>query len=538
MSQIGCILSLLHEPTEGSATRLFRKEPVLRWTLERLSRASRLGPIGVLCWDDQAESVRSIANAFHVTTQSKGPRTRQAQLDSISAAQRWSNGWRGGLMLSCPFDLGFHAQWHDDLRRTLECDAVALVDPAAALIDPQMIDALIARASEYPNHELYFAPAPPGLGAAILRGSLMGRLASANTHAGRLLHYHPDALAKDVLASEACVPVPTAVARSTEKLLLDTDRQVRRVEAATSSLNGELMTSTAPELVGHLQAHPPSDPLPRHVILELNTVRSTQPIYWPGKSLDLRRPDLTLALAERLMAQLSLAGDVRLTLAGAGDPILHPDLFAILELARREGCMSVHLETDLYEISPDRIRQLAAAPVDVISVNIPAFSSATYARVMGCDGCTRVIENIRLLATERHARGAGVPLIVPTFTKCRENLAEMEAWYDQWLGALGSAVIKGPSDFGGRIPDVAVADMCPPARRPCARLGSRLTVLCDGRVVSCEEDVLGLQSMGRIGSTSLRDIWVRRQAALRADHVKGDWNQHPVCKSCREWHRA
>ena len=46
-----------------------------------------------------------------------------------------------------------------------------------------------------------------------------------------------------------------------------------------------------------------------------------------------------------------------------------------------------------------------------------------------------VLDNIRALSWPAQQRGSGVPIIVPIFTKCRQNLAEMEAWYDQWLRA-------------------------------------------------------------------------------------------------------
>src|SRR5579884_2096164 len=128
------------------------------------------------------------------------------------------------------------------------------------------------------------------------------------------------------------------------------------------------------------------------------------------------------------------------------------------------------------------------------------------------------MENIRQFLAERQARGSMVPLLVPVFTKCQQNLAEMEPWYDQWLRALGCAVIRGPSDFAGQVPDVAVADMSPPGRKPCARLASRVTILSDGSIVSCEEDVLGQQVLGRVGTDSLAHVWQQRFEQLRQQH--------------------
>jgi len=172
-----------------------------------------------------------------------------------------------------------------------------------------------------------------------------------------------------------------------------------------------------------------------------------------------------------------------------------------------------------------------------VTVHVPAFSQQTYAVVMGVDAYVRVLDNVRVFLLERQRLGRGTPLVVPTFTKCAANLAEMEQWYDQWIRALGTAVITAPTTCGGQTPDVAVADMSPPRRRPCARLSSRMTILADGRIVSCEQDVTGKQTLGEVGRTPISQIWRERFGGMRQDHREGKWLSLPVCKSCTEWHR-
>jgi hypothetical protein len=113
----------------------------------------------------------------------------------------------------------------------------------------------------------------------------------------------------------------------------------------------------------------------------------------------------------------------------------------------------------------------------------------------------------------------------------------MERWYDQWLTAVGSAVITGPSDFAGLIEDPGVGNMSPPKRLPCARLASRVSVLCDGSVAVCENDVSGSLVVGRVGKQTLSEIWQRRLAPLRADHASGCWSKHKLCAGCSDWHR-
>jgi spiro-SPASM protein len=326
------------------------------------------------------------------------------------------------------------------------------------------------------------------------------------------------------------------VARTTHRFTLSSDRQVARVAAATESLNGQLMTTSGEELVHRLSALGAVDPLPREVVLELTTTRLCRPIFWPGCYQEIRRPDLSLSDARVLIRELSALDDTRLSLAGVGDPLLSPAVFDVIESASAAG-LTVHVETDLLNPDPQVARRLAASQADVVSVHLPAMNEQTYEAVMGVNGYRRVLENLQAFVTERAARGRGVPVLAPLFTKCAANLAEMEPWYDQWLRAVGSAVITGPSDFAGLVPDVSVADMSPPRRKPCARLGNRLTVLSDGRIVSCEQDVLGRQALGTVGEDALAGVWQERTAVLREEHRCGNWTSRPVCGSCKQWHR-
>jgi MoaA/NifB/PqqE/SkfB family radical SAM enzyme len=278
------------------------------------------------------------------------------------------------------------------------------------------------------------------------------------------------------------------------------------------------------------------DDLPREVTLEINTDRGTNPIYWPGRHLDVKRDPMSIKTANRVFAELAASDDVRVTLGGVGDPLLAPDLFDIITAAADLGIASLHVETDL--LAPvDVIKRLAAAPVDVVSVHVPAFTAQVYASVMGVDSYVRALDGVRVFLLERQRLGRGTPLLVPTFTKCAANLAEMEQWYDQWIRAMGTAVITGASTCGAQIPDVSVADMSPPRRRPCARLSSRMTILSDGRIVSCEQDVTGRQTLGEVGRTPLSDVWRQRFGGLREEHRAGKYLSLPVCGPCTEWHR-
>ena len=535
---IVAVISMLHEAAgRSSADRRFRDRPVLAWTLERLGRAKCVSGAVVVCWEDQREAVEAIGAARIFCP---GQRTALPSLDALSAARRWADGWRGGLLGSCAFDAGFHgpsiaAAVADNFA---SADAVILVDPAAALVDGRLLEAL----AEQPRHapaeqEFFFAPAAPGLAGAMLGRSLLKQLAAAQTYPGRYLGYLPDSPRPDPISQGGCAPVTARAVRTVHRFTLDSQRQIARIETATAALNGQLLGISAEELVHRVEKSEFPEILPREVVVELTVKRETQAIFRAGTHINVQRGDLSLEDARRLFAQMAEADDARLTLAGSGDPLLSPVFFDCVAAAAQAGIRAIHVQTDLLGIDAAQIDALAALPLDVISIDIPAITGATYQAVMGVDGCTRVLNNVRILIERRLARGKATPLLVPIFTKCRANLGEMESWYDQWLKLAGSAVIAGPSDWAGQIPDCGVADMTPPKRRPCARLANRLTVLSDGSVAACEEDVCGRQTLGNIRQRSLGEIWTTSMSEFRAGQAREDWNNRPLCAACRQWHR-
>jgi len=273
---------------------------------------------------------------------------------------------------------------------------------------------------------------------------------------------------------------------------------------------------------------------PRDVTLEINTTRATRPLYSPLRQGAINRPAMTVELASRIFRELAAADDIRITLGGIGDPLLHVEFFEIIEAAVAAGVRAIHVETDLQSVNSDQLHRLAKSGIDILSVHIPAVTQATYRQMMDCDQLPQLIENLRTFLSHRGERCT--PILAPTFVKCRDNLGEMEAWYDHWLRNLGCAVIAPPSDCSAQIPDVSAANMSPPLRVPCRRLNSRMTILSSGQVAACENDIHGRYALGQIGIESISEIWRKGLSALRKEHASGRYSL-PICQSCNDWHR-
>ena len=82
MTDPTAVISMIHEGVEqNSATRLFRGEPVLAWTLRRLERSVRLAHMIVICWEDQVADVEPICGGHGANVMVKGPRAPIASVE-------------------------------------------------------------------------------------------------------------------------------------------------------------------------------------------------------------------------------------------------------------------------------------------------------------------------------------------------------------------------------------------------------------------------------------------------------------------------
>lgn len=571
---VAAYLTLLHEsPDQNSATRHFRGRPVLTRTLARLAdfagRASAIDerstlPMVISCWDDQLQAARAAAGGM-ARLFSIGPRRSIQSLDTLTAATRWLDGWRHGPLLTTVFDRGFHAPTalqalneanafaaadgnRSDLHALGEqppgCSAIhslLLVDPASALLSPELLASLLTHANQLGDaHDVIFHPTAPGLSGAVLRKPFLDRLARATPqqvfpipiHPGKFLHYFPDNYGRDPLSESPCAPHPTPAARTLHSFLLHTPSQIRRAESCSAGLkDGDAASYSVDDLLAAYAARSALYALPKDLRLELTTRRNTNPVFRPKPAL---REEVPVSAYLPLLDELAGPDcDTRITLGGTGagtDPLLYPDILALVaEISARR--IPLAIESDLVQIPSEVLRGLATAGgLDLLLFHIPATTPETYARLMGVDAIDNLIQNLNCYLAARGSGGAGIP--VPVFTKTRQNLAEMEPWYDHWLRTLGTAVIDGAHSHAGSVDDLSATNLAPPHRVPCRRLSHRMTLLSNGHLATCEYDQRG---SGRIESVG--QAW-QSLSPLRAQHNSKSLPQLPaLCGACTEWHR-
>jgi hypothetical protein len=310
---------------------------------------------------------------------------------------------------------------------------------------------------------------------------LLKRLATAELHPGHLLHSSNEQVG--IINVDGALPLPSAVTRAHGSFKLDSHRQIWRITNAMVELNGQLVKSESEALVTRLGLENYPDPLPRDILLELTTARSTRPMFLPHRPNASPRQVRT-ETALRLFKECAMFDDVRLTLAGSGDPMLADNLGDVLEAAVDAGVSSIRIVTDFLGVDALGCAQALAGTVDLLSVHLPGATARSYERVMGVDAYDKVIANIEKFHGQQDVGDRGTPLLIPLFTPTTHNATEEKAWFERWPYGVSAAHSIAPA-------------------------ASKLMVLADGRIVANDA---GKSTLGVVGQTPIAQAWLKDPA--------------------------
>jgi len=138
------------------------------------------------------------------------------------------------------------------------------------------------------------------------------------------------------------------------------------------------------------------------------------------------RPDpslMPLAVVEAVAP--FLAGLESVDLTGWGEPLLNPELFAIIDLVRRTFHGRMTMTTNGLLLDRERMERLIAADLDTVCVSMDAADAETYCRARPAGDFDQLT---RTLAEFAALRSSGRPLLFGTFLLRAGALAEAPAF--------------------------------------------------------------------------------------------------------------
>ncbi|MBN1410055.1 MAG: spiro-SPASM protein [Spirochaetales bacterium] len=114
-----------------------------------------------------------------------------------------------------------------------------------------------------------------------------------------------------------------------------------------------------------------------------------------------------------------------------------------------------------------------------------------------------------------------------------DNEDDLEHFYLNHKKITENIIIQKYDSFCGALPDRKVTDLSPLKRIPCWHLIRDVTVLLDGTVLPCREDIKKTHVMGNILKDDLASIWSKGEDWFMG-HLREDYPD--LCKMCDEYY--
>jgi spiro-SPASM protein len=221
-------------------------------------------------------------------------------------------------------------------------------------------------------------------------------------------------------------------------------------------------------------------------------------------------------------------GDAVIGLSLWGEPSFHPAFSRLAgSIAKRPG-LSLLVETSGIGWSGDTINETGKILKDRLTwiVSLDAADPELYARLRG-KGYAEALDRAAMLLAAFPGR------VYVQALRMTENEETMETFYHIWKEKTSQLIIQKYDWFCGFLPQRKVTDLSPLDRFPCRHLQRDLSVLIDGTVPLCREDLHKSVSLGNLLTEDPETIWDRGNRHYR-DHLEK--NYAGLCGSCDEYY--
>ncbi len=216
-----------------------------------------------------------------------------------------------------------------------------------------------------------------------------------------------------------------------------------------------------------------------------------------------------------------------------GEPLLHPEIHAMITYAKQAGIPVVTLSTNGTLLRED----LLDTPLDTLIISFDGMTAATYESLRRRGDFTATQDKIRSFM-EAHRRRHSSIYTRLQLIRTKETEPEANTFIAAWRDLFDSVQVKRLNTFrpwyGNEIAEMGVDAPAESTRRPCRLFWQSLSVYWNGEVTACCLDRDGDLSLGHVHQDTLASLWRSDlMQTLRREHRHGVYRS--ICRDCTDW---
>ena len=282
-------------------------------------------------------------------------------------------------------------------------------------------------------------------------------------------------------------------------------------------------------------------PLPSVLLIENTNCCNAHCVMCPREKLTRKPGFMAFELFEKIIREVSGARRKPVVhLHGFGEPLLDDMLPERIKLAKAFGITHTYLVTNGSLLFPKTSRKIIGAGLDRMKISFYGTDDETYSRTMRGLDFQVALNNVRAFVKIRKEMKKKGPTLILQYLPQMTNGAATKEFKAMWHSILDKRMgdrlnISSPDNFGGGRAYNPVGKKIVSV---CFYPWSALSVLWDGKAVTCCMDYNGVQEVGDVTVQSVKEIWNGSvMCDIRKNFGRLDYSGFSTCQCCDWVHR-
>jgi hypothetical protein len=251
-------------------------------------------------------------------------------------------------------------------------------------------------------------------------------------------------------------------------------------------------------------------PLPTVLMIENTNHCNAECVMCPRDTLSRKRGFMDFGLLEKIMKEVSSVRRKPVThLHGFGEPLLDKLLAERIQLAKTCGIKHTYIVTNASLLFPETSRKIIGARLDKMKISFYGTDEESYNTTMKRLNFKVTLQNITEFLRIRKDMKRGNPRLILQYLPNETHHAKTEEFKAPWSSLIDTKVgdclnVSSLHNYGGGR---AYNHLGKKIVSVCYFPWTSMSVLWDGRVVTCCMDSNGVQVLGDLNSQSIQEVW-------------------------------
>jgi MoaA/NifB/PqqE/SkfB family radical SAM enzyme len=277
---------------------------------------------------------------------------------------------------------------------------------------------------------------------------------------------------------------------------------------------------------------------PVRVTLELTNICNLSCTFCPRKLMERSRGYMNVALAKRLIDEMSEHDCHALVPFFRGESLLHPEWEKILRHARQRLSGELQFTSNAALLTTEAADRLLALGIDFISFSLDTLDPALYNASRRGGDLEKAMRNVRHFIARRDQLNAPTRVQISS-VQTKAHRPGMDRFIDYWTDRADRVRVYtehssdgNPGSIGEELPNFE-------ERKPCRKPFTDIAVYWNGTVAACNHDWTRLidgSPLGDASKSDIHDIWTSTAyQRLRGKHLDGNLEDCSPCTHCDHW---